>query len=226
MRRSILAVGALAAILACGTQVEGAPITKVLFSEVAKSVGLEVTQSGNPDVFTLTFVKHPIDAAIVAGAHVPGDPSVGWDVVFGPFTLDRTTEVVAGGFSAYDLSAAAGGGGSTLTVLDGATTRLTGTVTLGKLYVRQNGMFGGMDGTLDNLTVDAGGSAAFADFAGETSLQWGFGYSGLGLHMYLTSPPAQPGYAATSGYIQTPEPATVGLMGLGLLAALVKRRRT
>jgi len=223
MRRSILAVGALAAILACGTQVEGAPITKVLFSEVAGSVGLEVTQSGNPNVFTLTFVKHPIDAAIVAGVHAPGDPSVGWDVVFGPFTLDRTTEVVNGGFSAYDLTAAAGGG--TLTILDGPTTRLTGTVTLGKLYVRQNGMFGGMDGTLENLTVDAGTSTAFADFAGQTALEWGFAYSGLGLHMYLTSPPAQPGYAATSGYIQTPEPATVGLMGLGLLAALVKRRR-
>jgi len=224
MRRSILALVVLAAVLACVTRAEAAPITKVLFSEAAGSIGLQVTKSGDPNLFFLTFVNHPIDAAIVGGAPVPLDPSIGWDVVFGKFILDRTTEVVDGGFSAYDLTAATGAG--TLTVLDGATTRLTGTVTLGKLYVKRGGgMFGGMDGFLTNLTVDDGGSAAFANFAGQAALEWGFAYSGLDLQAYLTNPPAQAGYAASSGYIQMPEPATIGLMGLGLVATLVKRRR-
>lgn len=224
MRCLILAVGALAAILACVTHVEGAPITKILFSEVAGSVGLQVTQSGSdPDLFFLTFVNHPIDAAIVGGGPV-ADASLGWDVVFGAFILDRATEVVDGGFSVYDLLAAPDAG--TLAVLDGLVTRLTGDVTLGKLYVKQNGMFGGMDGALTNLTVDDGGSAAFEDFAAQTALQWGFAYSGLDLHAYLTNPPpAQAGYAASAGYIQVPEPATLGLMGAGLLAALAVRRR-
>jgi len=223
MRCSILVLGVLAVIGVCATHVEGAPITKVLFSEVSGSVGLQVTQSGSdPDLFYLTFVNHPIDAAIVAGTSVPADPSIGWDVLFGALILDRTTGVVDGSFSVYDLSAS---GAGTLDVLDGATTRLTGNVVLGKLYVKQNGMFGAMDGTLTNLTVDVGGSAAFADFAAQSALEWGFAYSGLDLQAYLTNPPAQAGYAASSGYIQVPEPATIGLLGAGLVAALVARRR-
>jgi len=225
MRRSILVLVALAAVLAGVTHVEGAPITKVLFSEVSGSVGLQVTQSGSdPDLFYLTFVNHPIDAALVAGAPAPADPSVGWDVLFGPFVLDRTMAAVEGSFSVYDLSSMAPGA-DTLDVLDGLTSRLTADVTLGKLYVKQGGMFGGMDGTLTNLTVDDGGSAAFTDFAAQTDLEWGFAYSGLDLDAYLTNPPVQAGYAASAGYIQVPEPATIALMGLGLAAALIKRRK-
>ncbi|HUU92871.1 MAG TPA: PEP-CTERM sorting domain-containing protein [Phycisphaerae bacterium] len=186
--------------------------------------GLQVTQSGiDPDLFYLTFAKHSIDAAIVGDVPAPADPSIGWDVFFGALVLDRTTGVVEGTFSVYNLSVASGA--DTLDVLDGATPRLTGDVVLGKLYVKQNGLFGGMDGTLTNLTVDDGGSAAFADFAAQSPLQWGFAYSGLDLQAYLANPPAQAGYAASSGYIQVPEPATIGLIGIGLVTALVARRR-
>jgi hypothetical protein len=224
MRRSILVLVALAAVLAGVTHVEGAPITKVLFSEVSGSIGLRVTQSGSdPDLFYLTFVNHPIDAAIVAGAPAPADASIGWDVLFGPLVLDRTTAVAEGSFSVYDLSVSPGA--DTLDVLDGMTSRLTGDVMLGKLYVKQGGMFGAMDGMLTDLTVDDGGSAAFTDFAAQTALEWGFAYSGLDLDAYLTNPPVQAGYAASAGYIQVPEPATIGLMGLGLAAALIKRRK-
>ena len=224
MRRIILCAVVLSACLSIVVPAE-AGITKSLFSEQSGSIGLQVTLfQSDPDYAQLTFVNHPIDGAILNDAPAGGDPSIGWDVIFGPLFVDRTSRFVNGAFAEYTLLVPVG---QTLTVMDGINTRLSGTISVGTLYTKLSGNFGGMD-ALKGLTVNSindGGSAVFQEYAKYAKLDWGFGYSGLNLDAWLVSPPAYSGYAASSGYIMVPEPASLALMGLGGLATFVARRR-
>jgi len=204
---------------------------KVLFSPTLSSVGMTVTQSGSdPNKYFLTFLPQRIDAAVLNGAQVVGDPSEGWDVIFGPLVVDASSRTVVGGIVYYDILSAPGY--TTLTVMDGATTRLSATLTpLSKLATFVNWTFGGLDtqaADLTGLVFDLTGlplsGHVFAEFAKRTNLDFGFAYTGLDLDKILKNRLAG-GLAGTTGHIQLPEPATLALVGLGGLAAAWRRKR-
>ena len=203
---------------------------KVLFSPAIGKVGMTVTQSGStPTDYYLTFVPQKIDAAVLNGVQQVGDPSEGWDVIFGPLVVDAASRTVVGGlFALYDIVAASGY--ETLTVEDGGTTRLSATLTPQSKLVT---MVGGTGGVLDTQAADLTGltfdltgvsSTVFDEFAKAKALDFGFAYSGLDLDKILKNGLAG-GLAGTTGVIQLPEPASMILLGLGGLATFVARRR-
>ena len=225
MRRALCLVAGLLVVTALAGAAQ-AGVTKALFSEASGSIGLQVTLlASDTDYAQLTFVNHPIDGAILDDAVVGGDPSIGWDVNFGPLLVDRTSRVVNGAFAEYALAVPVAG--QTLTVVDGVTTRLNGTVGVGTLYTKTGGNFGGMDApkglTVNSIAYD--GSSVFEEFSNYLKLDWGFAYSGLDLDAWLQAPPGSSGWAASSGYIMIPEPATLALVLFGAGAVLVRRRR-
>jgi hypothetical protein len=186
-----------------------------------------VTPTGDPDVFHLTFTQLPVDMAVLNGTEQPADASIGWDVVFGPLVIDRTTRVVDGTFALYDIAPLAGQ--ETLTVSEGATTHLEATLApKSQIAMWIGGTLGGLDtvaGDLEDLSVpDDGGSVVFQAFAGEDTLDFGFSYSGLDIDSILTN--GGMGVTGVTGFIQvTPEPATLAFLGAGAAAVLAVRRR-
>jgi hypothetical protein len=232
MRRIVLYAVVFGALLALVGRAEAAPVTeaKVLFSPTISSIGMTVTQSGSiPTDYYLTFVPQKIDAAVLNGVQQVGDPSEGWDVIFGPLVVDATSRTVSGMVVYYDIIAAPGH--TTLTVQDGATTRLSVTLApLSKLLVIATPGTGGILDTIANdltgLTFDLTGvsSTVFDEFAKAKALDFGFAYSGLDLDKILKNGLAG-GLAGTTGVIQLPEPASMILLGLGGLATFVARRR-
>lgn len=232
MRRVLLCAVVLSACLAIVVPAEAGIVTeaKVLFSPTISSVGMTVTQSGsNPTDYYLTFVPQKIDAAVLNGVQQVGDPSEGWDVIFGQLVVDASSRMVSGMVVYYDIIAVPGH--TTLTVKDGATTRLSATLApLSKLLVIATPGTGGILDTiaadLTGLTFDLTGvsSTVFAEFAKAKDLDFGFAYSGLDLDKILKNGLAG-GLAGTTGVIQLPEPASMILLGLGGLATFVARRR-
>jgi hypothetical protein len=232
MRRITLSAVLVLACLATAVPAEAAIITeaKVLFSPIVSNVGMTVTQSGSdPNDYFLTFAPMVIDAAVINGSQVAGDPCEGWDVLFGPMVVDATSRTVVGGmFALYDIVAAPGH--TTLTVKDGGTTRLSATLTpQSKLLTYVSGTIGGLDtqaADLTGLVFDLTGvtSQPFDEFAKRTDLDFGFAYSGLDLDKILNNRLAG-GLAGATGHIQLPEPATLALLGLGGLVAAWRRKR-
>jgi hypothetical protein len=209
-----------------------AGLTKSLFSEPSGSIGLQVTQDPmNANLFYLTFVPQEIDSGILNDAISLSDPSIGWSVFFGPLAINRLTRqtYVAGPATVVTYVVTPLPNTTTLTVADSTlTTHLTGTIHPA-LLITGVGAQGGMmqaDDDLTNVSVpNAGGSPVYQEFANYSFLTWGFTYAGLDLDAYLQSPPAHSGFAATAGYIMTPEPVTLGLMAIGFAAILARRRR-
>ncbi len=232
MRRILLCAVVVSALLVIVVPAGASIVTeaKVLFSPTLSNVGMTVTKSGSdPNEYFLTFVPMAIDAAIINGAQVAGDPSEGWDVIFGPLVVDAASRTVVGGmFALYDIVAAPGH--TTLTVKDGATTRLSATLTpQSKLMTLVSGTGGVLDtqaADLTGLSFDLAGvsSTVFDEFAKRTNLDFGFAYSGLDLDKILHNRLAG-GLAGATGHIQLPEPATMALLGLGGLIAVLRRKR-
>lgn len=226
MKRALFLVTGFVLVLGLAAGAE-ASLTKSLFSEQSASIGLQVTILESDDDFAqLTFANHPIDGAILNDA-ATGDSSIGWDVLFGPLLVDRTSRAIDGSFAVWDLVVPAQG--DTLTVQDGVNVRLNADVSVGKLFTKVGGNFGGMDapGGLDVKSIAYADSGVFEEYSNFPNLDWGFAYTGLDLDSYLQTPPDYSGFAATAGYIQVPEPVTIGLMvlGTGALAAARRRRK-
>jgi hypothetical protein len=219
-------------VLFIGSAAAQAGLTKSLFSEPSGSIGLQVTQDAlNQDLFYLTFVPQEVDSGILNDAISVADPSIGWSVYFGPLAINRQTRqtYIAGPATVVTYVVTPLPNTTTLTVADGAlTTHLTGTIHPA-LLITGVGSQGGMlqaDDDLTNVSVpDAGGSPVYQEFANYSFLTWGFTYAGFDLDAYLWAPPGYSGFAATAGYIMTPEPASMGLMALGLAALFARRRR-
>jgi hypothetical protein len=205
-------------------------MTKSLFSEPDGSYGLQITQAGNnPDLFYLTFVPQQVDVAILNDLPV-ADTSVGWNVNFGRFAIDRNLRwtYAAGPLTVVVYDVLIIPDEDTLTVLDGLTARLTATADATYIVTGVGSFSGTMqaDGGLTNVSVpDAGGSAVYGEFANYNTLTWGFAYTGFDLDDYLQNPPGYSGFAATAGFILIPEPASLGLVAIGLAALFARRRR-
>ncbi|HUX02104.1 MAG: PEP-CTERM sorting domain-containing protein [Phycisphaerae bacterium] len=232
MKRVLLCAVVVSALLVIVAPAGAGIVTeaKVLFSPTLSNVGMTVTQSGSdPNDYFLTFTPMVIDAAVINGSQVVGDPCEGWDVLFGPMVVDATSRTVVGGmFALYDIISAPGH--TTLTVKDGGTTRLSATLTpQSKLVTLVSGTGGVLDtqaADLTGLVFDLAGvsSTVFDEFAKRTNLDFGFAYSGLDLDKILKNRLAG-GLAGVTGHIQLPEPATLALMGLGGLAVVLRRKR-
>jgi hypothetical protein len=235
MQRTIPLVTAFALILGLAAGADAA-ITMSSFSQPKDSgptrpwdeFGLEVRFLGSGDLAQLTFVNQPIDASLLNGSPVADTSSdaTPWDVIFGPLWVDLDSRTVNGDFAEWDLIVPPT---ADELLVQGPIAQLIGDITVGKLETKIGGLFGGMDsfGGLDPTTINAGSSAVFAEYASfsaDNNLDWGFAYSGLNLDALLQAGTGS-GFAGTTGYIRTPEPATIGLMVLGLGAMAFRRRR-